>query len=228
MLRAIFFDAAGTLIRLTKSVGAHYALVAQRQGLLLEADELTRAFAIIWHEMPLRPATGLPREDDDKGWWRNLVERLFDRVAPETSALDRDSFFEAAYEHFAAAGVWELFPEVREVLDVLAPDYELAVVSNFDGRLRLVFEHLGISRFFRHIFLSSELGTDKPDPMIYRRALDASQLSAEEVLHVGDDPERDWWAARAAGLAVFKLERPQRSLRDLLRLLRGEANRRKS
>ncbi len=32
MPRAIFFDAAGTLIRLTKSVGAHYALVAQRQG----------------------------------------------------------------------------------------------------------------------------------------------------------------------------------------------------
>ena len=40
MPRAIFFDAAGTLIRLTKSVGAHYALVADRQGLALDPEQL--------------------------------------------------------------------------------------------------------------------------------------------------------------------------------------------
>jgi FMN phosphatase YigB (HAD superfamily) len=36
------------------------------------------------------------------------------------------------------------------------------------------------------------------------------------VLHVGDDPERDWKAAKAAGLSVFRLDRPKNSLRDLL------------
>jgi FMN phosphatase YigB (HAD superfamily) len=36
------------------------------------------------------------------------------------------------------------------------------------------------------------------------------------VLHVGDDPERDWKAAKAAGLLVFRLDRPRNSLRDLL------------
>jgi hypothetical protein len=35
-------------------------------------------------------------------------------------------------------------------------------------------------------------------------------------MHVGDDPERDWKAAAAAGLSVFKLERPRNSLIDLL------------
>ena len=40
MPKAIFFDAAGTLIRLTKSVGAHYALVAERQGLKLDPEQL--------------------------------------------------------------------------------------------------------------------------------------------------------------------------------------------
>ena len=63
------------LIRLTKSVGCNYALVAERQGLLLDAAELDRDFATVWKEMPMRPATGQPREDDDKGWWRDLVER---------------------------------------------------------------------------------------------------------------------------------------------------------
>jgi len=38
-------------------------------------------------------------------------------------------------------------------------------------------------------------------------------------LHVGDDPERDWKAAAAAGLSVFRLARPDRSLRDLAAIL---------
>jgi FMN phosphatase YigB (HAD superfamily) len=45
-------------------------------------------------------------------------------------------------------------------------------------------------------------------------------LNADEVLHVGDDPERDWKAAAAAGLLVFRLDRPRNSLRDLLTTLR--------
>ncbi len=218
MTKAIFFDAAGTLIRLTKSVGAHYALVAQRQGLTLDPGRLDAAFGQVWKEMPLRPATGEPRADDDKGWWRDLVERLLDRVAPEVNPLDRDTFFEAAYGHFAEAGVWELYPEVTDVLRDLAPQYELAIVSNFDGRLRMIIEHLGISTYFRHVFLSSELGADKPDPLIYRRALKISGFAPNEVLHAGDDPVRDWRAASEAGLAVFRLNRPDNSLRDLLQL----------
>lgn len=218
MIKAIFFDAAGTLIRLTKSVGEHYALVAERQGLALNADELTRAFRAVWKEMPLRPATGEPREDDDKGWWRDLVERLLNRVSPQIDPLDRDTFFEAAYGHFAEAGVWELYPDVPEVLETLAPRFELAVVSNFDGRLRFILADLAISKYFRHIFLSSEFGADKPDPLIFQRALQRSGFAPDEVLHVGDDPERDWEGASRAGLEVFKLERPGNSLCDLLHL----------
>src|SRR4029453_536569 len=90
--KTIFFDAVGTLIRLTKSVGQHYALVAQRQGLVLDAAALDRAFVQLWKEMPPRPATGQPREDDDKGWWRDLVERLLDCVSPRIDPLDRAGF----------------------------------------------------------------------------------------------------------------------------------------
>jgi len=219
MPKAIFFDAAGTLIRLTKSVGWNYALVAQRQGLALEAAALDRAFVQVWREMPLRPATGQPRADDDKGWWRELVEQLLERVSPGLDPLDRDTFFAAAYGHFAEAGVWELYPDVIEVLEALTPRYELAVVSNFDGRLRLILRHLAIAKYFRHIFLSSELGADKPNPLIYERALACSGFFPNEVIHVGDDPERDWAGASSAGLAVFELERPRRSLRDLLALV---------
>jgi hypothetical protein len=38
-------------------------------------------------------------------------------------------------------------------------------------------------------------------------------------LYVGDDPDRDWKAAAAAGLSVFQLDREKNSLRDLLRIV---------
>ncbi|MDP9004963.1 MAG: HAD-IA family hydrolase [Verrucomicrobiota bacterium] len=220
VIKAIFFDAAGTLIHLPQSVGSHYALVGKRVGLTLDGAALDDAFTACWKEMPLRPAVDGPREDDDEGWWRELVYRVIDRVAPETRELDRDAFFEVAYSHFAEAGVWDLYPEVVEVLEALRPRFDLAVISNFDGRLRMIFEHLGVSKFFSHVFLSSEMGADKPDPSIYLRALELSGVAPNEALHAGDDAVRDWQGAEAAGLSVFHLERPRNSLRELSASLR--------
>jgi putative hydrolase of the HAD superfamily len=219
MTKAIFFDGAGTLIHLPQSVGHHYALVGQRVGLALDATALDRAFAACWTQAPERPAVDGPREDDDKGWWRELVDQVIDQVAPRTSELDRDAFFEVVYSHFAEAGVWELYPDVIDVLEALRPRFDLAVVSNFDGRLRVILEQLGISQFFSQVFLSSELGADKPDPLIYHRALKLGGFAPYETLHVGDDPVRDWQGAAAAGLSVFRLDRPRNSLRDLLAIL---------
>jgi putative hydrolase of the HAD superfamily len=217
VIKAILFDAADTLFYLTETVGDHYAYVGREVGLDLDAHQLERAFHTAWQQMPRRPAIDGPRENDDKGWWRELVSHVFDQVAPSVHELDRDNFFEVAYEHFAELGVWELYPEVPEVLEQLRPRFELAVISNFDGRLRLILQHLGISKYFTHVFISSELGADKPDPEIFRRALKVMHLDAKEVLHVGDDPERDWKTAKAAGLSVLKLERGKNFLRDLLR-----------
>lgn len=214
--KVIFFDAAGTLFHLPKSVGWHYAHVAHGVGLKLEAAALDRAFARGWREMPERPATGRPRAEDDKDWWRELVRRVVEETAPQTEPLKRDAFFEVAYEHFAEAGVWELYPETMEVLRALHTRCRLAVISNFDGRLRVILEHLGISHFFASVVISSEVGADKPARLIFERALEWNHVAADEALHVGDDPVKDWQGAAAAGLRVFQLERPRTSLRDVL------------
>ena len=215
-IKTIFFDAAGTLIHLPKSVGHHYAYVGERIGLRLDRAALDEAFAACWKEAPVRSAIDGPRDDDDKGWWRELVNRVLDQAAPGVADLDRDAFFEGVYSHFAEPGVWELYPEVNEVLEELHGRFQLAVISNFDGRLRVILEHLVVSKFFSHVFLSSELGADKPDAEIYRRALRLSGAAPNETLHVGDDPDRDWKGATAAGLSIFRIERPRNSLRDLL------------
>jgi putative hydrolase of the HAD superfamily len=216
MIKAIFFDAVGTLFHLSGTIGHHYALVGSEVGLTLDAHQLDDAFYSAWKKMPRRAAIDGPRQNDDKDWWRELVDLVLDQVAPSLSKFDRDNFFEIAYEHFAEAGVWELYPEVYRVLEQLQPRFQLAVISNFDGRLRLILQHLGISKFFAHIFISSEIGADKPDPEIFRRALKLMDLKPTEVLHVGDDPERDWKAAMETGLSIFRLDRPKNSLRDLL------------
>jgi putative hydrolase of the HAD superfamily len=216
MIRAIFFDAVGTLFHLSGTVGHHYALVGSEVGLTLDAHQLDRAFYSAWKKMPFRAAIDGPRQNDDKDWWRELVDLVLDQVAPSLSKLDRDNFFEIAYEHFAESGVCELYPEVPGVLEQLRPSFQLAVISNFDGRLRFILQHLGISKFFTGIFVSSEIGADKPDPEIFRRALTLIDLKPNEVLHVGDDPQRDWEAASTAGLSIFRLDRPTNSLRDLV------------
>src|SRR5437588_8984244 len=222
--KAIFFDAAGTLFHLSGTVGHHYAVAGEKVGLTLDTHQLDRAFDSAWEKMPRRAAISGPRENDDKNWWRELVALVLDEAAPSLSELDRDNFFEIAYEHFAESGVWELYPEVPDVLKQLRARFQLAVISNFDGRLRFILEHLGIAKYFAHVFISSELGADKPDPEIFRRALKGMNLSADVVVHVGDDPERDWKAATAAGLRVFLLDRPRNSLRDLLDWVGRDSN----
>jgi putative hydrolase of the HAD superfamily len=221
MIKAIFFDAAGTLFHLPLGVGYHYALVGEKIGLKLDAAQLDRAFTKAWNSMPKRAPIDGPRENDDKDWWHDLVDLVLGQVVPSLNELDRDNFFEIAYEHFAEAGVWELYPEVLDVLGKLQPQFQLAVISNFDGRLRMILEQLGISKFFRYVFVSSELGADKPDSLIFHRALKFIDLEPEQVLHVGDDPERDWKSATAAGLSIFRLDRQKNSLLDLLAFCSG-------
>ena len=221
MIKAIFFDAAGTLIYLPRSVGEHYREVAARFGADLDADALDRAFREAWHAAPARLSQDTPRPDDDKGWWRTLVDDVLARVltGEQAARFDGKAFFEAAYAHFAEPGVWQAYPEAPATLEALrAHGYRLAVISNFDRRLYRVLDDLGLRRFFDAMIVSSEVGADKPDPRIFSRALQTLQVAAAEAWHVGDDPKRDG-GAEAIGLRVFRLDRPRQTLGDLLATL---------
>ena len=218
MTRAVFFDAAGTLFRLTRSVGWHYRAAALRHGADIGEDDLNRAFRRAWKDTASPHETDGPRPDDDRGWWRALVARVFDEcgAGPE---LDRDAYFSELWSEFTQPGVWELFPETIEVLTALKGRMKLGVISNFDSRLRTILTHLGIAAFFDDILISSEVGADKPSAKIFSAALARAGVVASEALHIGDEPEADWIGAERAGLRVFRLQRPENSLRGVLELL---------
>jgi putative hydrolase of the HAD superfamily len=214
-IRVVFFDAAGTLLHVPKGIGFHYSEVARRHGFDVLPATAQRAFGKAWATAPTPPLTRVRRPDDDRGWWRTLVGDVL-TLCEAPDRIDRDALFDELYAEFLKPGVWELYPEVKEVLEAVQKGYKTGIISNFDGRLRVVLRDLGIASLFDHWIISSEVGADKPAPFIYECALEVAGVAPAEALHVGDDPAADWEAAAAAGLQVFQLDRPQNSLRDLL------------
>jgi len=215
MIKAILFDAAGTLIHLPRGVGWHYREIAARHGLDLEEARLGAAFGEAFKTAGPRVVTGVSSPDDDKAWWRALVRRLLADCGQQPKEAVFDRMFEELYAHFAEPGVWALFPEVPAVLEALHARYRLGVVSNFDRRLYPVLENLGVRRYFEAIVISSETGVDKPDGRIFAAALSALGVKPGETVHAGDHPEQDWRAGEAAGLHVYRVDRPARTLDGL-------------
>ncbi|NMO23398.1 HAD family hydrolase [Pyxidicoccus fallax] len=79
----------------------------------------------------------------------------------------------------------------------------VAVVSNGSGRVqRAKMDRAELTPVLSNVFLSGEVGADKPDPRIFLAALAAVDRRPEEVLHIGDDPERDIVGAVRLGLST--------------------------
>jgi hypothetical protein len=97
MFNAIFFDAVGTLIYLTNTVGHHYALAGMEVGLTLDPHQLDDAFYSAWRKC--RAAIADPREDDDKAGGVNWSIVLV-QVAPSLMNLIAIISSEIAYRHF--------------------------------------------------------------------------------------------------------------------------------
>jgi HAD superfamily hydrolase (TIGR01509 family) len=77
---------------------------------------------------------------------------------------------------------------------------KLVVVSNANGRLRQLFDRVGLSDYFDAVLDSHEWGVEKPDARLFRLALEQAGADADTTAHVGDLFHIDVAGARAAGL----------------------------
>ncbi|HVH10712.1 MAG TPA: HAD family hydrolase [Gemmatimonadales bacterium] len=100
----------------------------------------------------------------------------------------------------------------RPVLERLARRYPLGVVSNFTGNLEPCLEELGLAKLFRVMHDSAVVGWSKPDPRIFRGALDALGAPAEGAWMVGDNFEADIRGAASLGLRTCWLAPRERAL----------------
>jgi putative hydrolase of the HAD superfamily len=106
-------------------------------------------------------------------------------------------------------GIWEVVVDgTLEALDRLrAAGLRLALVSNADPGFRRKLESLGLAERFEQLFISMELGVEKPDPAIFEQALQALNADPACAVHIGDLYEVDVRGARAAGLAAVLVDR---------------------
>lgn len=217
-IRAVLFDATGTLIELREPVGESYARFAERHGVSLPARRIRDGFGEVVAQRGPRVFAGASRDDVpelERSWWQEIVRDTF-RVADPTVAFeDFESFFDELFHWYASAEAWQLRERAGETLHRLRRQgFPLGIVSDFDYRLTEVLESLGITALFETIVLAGAHGVAKPDPRLFAAALEALGLSASEVAYVGDDPRRDLEGARAAGLSAIDV----RSLSSLAEL----------
>lgn len=86
------------------------------------------------------------------------------------------------------------------VLDALRRRYRLGLVSNFYGNLAAVCAEAGLAPLLSAIADSARIGCTKPDPRLFRAALDQLGVAPAETLFVGDSLPRDMAGARELGM----------------------------
>lgn len=151
---------------------------------------MCRAYNTPWGKSRLRYV------GDGRPFWRYIVQ--------ESTGCSNDELFEEVYDYYVQPGAWTLAPGAVSALSKLkAAGVRLAVVSNFDTRLRPILAHLGVDGLFDAVVVSAEVGAEKPNPVIFEAALQKLNLRPHEVVHVGDDRRNDVWGARDAGVTAW-------------------------
>jgi putative hydrolase of the HAD superfamily len=197
-IQAVTFDVGNTLIKAWPSVGHVYAEIALRHGYVGVTPELLEArFRALWPQWLHLTET--------RSGWQQIVDQVFDGLGERPPSR---SFFAELYERFAQADVWRIYDDVLPALDQLAAQgLRLAIVSNWDDRLRALLANLGLDVRFETIVVSCEVGHAKPHRAIFDEAARRLGLPAGRILHVGDSAEMDLHGARAAGFEAVQVFR---------------------
>ena len=200
-LKLVTFDVTNTLLQFKVPVWQYYALVAQDHGFTGTPDDVKAKFKTsfkqMWKEHPNFGQKTIKWED----WWCRVVSMTLKDHLPGTANLPiiahklidefkTDKCWQCAHgghkliEHFRTLGI----PTV-------------GVISNFDPRLNDILQSVSLHQHFDFILTSYETGYSKPDERIFKAAIEkcSSTISPSEALHIGDDLEKDYEGARAAG-----------------------------
>src|SRR4051812_41464253 len=110
-IRAVFFDAVGTLLFPEPSAPVVYAEVAGRHGLVVEPDEILRRFVAAFRaeEEADRMAGWVTDEERELARWRRIVAETLPGLP------NSDAAFRELFEHFAKPSAWRVHPDAATV-----------------------------------------------------------------------------------------------------------------
>ena len=96
--------------------------------------------------------------------------------------------------------------ESRKVLSDLKKHYRIGLVTNFYGNMSVVLDEFGLASLFDTVTESAVLGVRKPDPQIFRLAVKALGVEAENVIVIGDSYSKDILPAHEIGCHTIWLK----------------------
>jgi putative hydrolase of the HAD superfamily len=207
-VRAVFFDAVGTLIHPEPAAGLVYAAVGQARGSRLTPGEISARFhrAFAREEQADREHGLRTNERREIERWRRIVAAVLDDIA------DREGCFEELFEHFARPESWACDPVAPRVLAEFARrGCTVGLASNYDHRLHRVLAGLPELNQLDHVVISAEIGWRKPAPEFFAALGRARGLPPERILFVGDDVRNDYDGALAAGLQAVLFDPKDRA-----------------
>lgn len=205
MNKALFWDFDGTLVHANEGFLTALRAALAREGCNV-ADEVLRAFLRescswnIWQETyPERTGSA---------WWDTLFEKcsgLYSRWGLSTASYGRVN------EAFRRGVISYDYAVYSDAAQVLAGARELGwrnyVISNNYPELPDVVARLGLAPYFEDYFVSASIGYDKPQPEIFRRALEGAR-APDRCYMIGDNPVADIRGAKAMGMGAILVHKP--------------------
>ncbi len=216
--QVIFLDAMGTLFGIQGSVGEIYSAIATKYGVVTNAASINQAFAYSFkNSSPLAfESTHTTKELTQKEflWWKDVVQATFTQLEILDKFTDFSAFFSELYLHFSTHKPWYIYTDVIPSLkNWQHQGIQLGVISNFDTRLYKVLKLLKLDDFFDSITISSEAGAAKPNPKIFRLALQKHNCISRQAWHIGDSFKEDYEGAKKVGIRSFWLNRSEKLIK---------------
>ena len=201
-LETLFLDAGGVLVHPSWT---RIAAALARQGVSVDPTALERADPIAKHELDVAHEI---RQTTDAARAPRYLERVLAHAGVRGAARAMELALTEVRDYHARENLWEDVPaEVVPALGRLrAAGLRLVVVSNANGRLRAAFDRIGLTPHLDDIIDSSEVGYEKPDPVIFQLALSRAGSEPGRAAHVGDLYHVDVVGARAAGVRGVLLD----------------------
>ncbi|WCL51066.1 HAD-IA family hydrolase [Leptospira sp. GIMC2001] len=210
----IYLDIGDTVIHLKKKPGELYLDLFISFGKDLSGIEKGRAnesFLNAWKEMDRLYATEdfadryRKHKNGSIGFWFELIERFCQKL--QIQDITNNEKMEI-YKTFETKEVWFVEPSFFDLVELSQQrKISLGVLSNWDSRLRIILENLGIFQYFSEMVISGEFGWEKPSPRIFQEAERRAGLSGEKILYTGDKVEMDYRPSQKLGWKSFLFKR---------------------
>lgn len=209
-IQAVFFDVGFTLLDPHPSFPAAVRDILARHGIEVELACLEAALPAAEAQfVQLARAEPLTWSDERAigRIWSAYFNLLLDPcLGSNVEALHAAT--QAVLRGFDEGRAYALYPDVLPALHALRERrLKLGVISDWGVSLSLILRHFDLTRYFDFTVISATARLAKPDPALFRLALERADVTADYTLHVGDSYIRDALGARQAGITPALIDR---------------------